>query len=412
MNVTFQKMYEERVKPLQNALERVMVGQKQIIRRVAMALFSVGQRDFHADGSRFLGTGHLLVEGPTGTGKCLAKGTPVLLYDGTTKNVEDVKIGDLLMGPDSQFRTVVSLNRGFGKMYKVTPVKGESYIVNDEHILSLKTTGNSKKGKYIKGGKIINIAVKDFINKSKSFKHCVKGYRTGINFSEQKVPLDPYFLGVWLGDGTSCVPEICNMDSEVVSACKEVATSFGLNFVTKLYKNDTCPNYALSGKRNHLNPITYILRSFNLLNNKHIPHEYKVNSRENRLQLLAGILDTDGSLSCNGYEFVNKNQRLAEDVVFLARSLGFAAYINKCKKKCQTGAEGEYYRVFISGDTDQIPVKILYKKASVRKQKKNVLVTSISVDPVEDAEYFGFEISGPDRLFLLGDFTVTHNSVL
>jgi len=75
---------------------------------------------------------------PTGAGKCLAKDTPVLMFDGTIKPVQDVEIGDLLMGPDSTPRTVISLARGQEMMYKVTPKKGEPYTVNQNQILNLK----------------------------------------------------------------------------------------------------------------------------------------------------------------------------------------------------------------------------------------------------------------------------------
>ena len=79
----------------------------------------------------------------TGAGKCLAKGTPVMMFDGTIKLVEDIKIGDLLMGPDSQPRRVESLAQGKEMMYRVEPVKGDAYTVNESHILSLRLTKTS-----------------------------------------------------------------------------------------------------------------------------------------------------------------------------------------------------------------------------------------------------------------------------
>ncbi len=77
---------------------------------------------------------------PTGGGKCLGAGTPVLMFDGSIKAVEDVLVGDLLMGPDSKPRTVLSLARGSEELYRVTPVKGDAYVVNESHILSLRNT--------------------------------------------------------------------------------------------------------------------------------------------------------------------------------------------------------------------------------------------------------------------------------
>jgi hypothetical protein len=73
----------------------------------------------------------------TGGGKCLGIGTPVLRYDGTIVPVESVVAGDLLMGPDSKPRTVLSTTRDRGPLYRIVPVKGDSWVCNDAHILTL-----------------------------------------------------------------------------------------------------------------------------------------------------------------------------------------------------------------------------------------------------------------------------------
>lgn len=83
------------------------------------------------------GIRRILVQAPCGYGKCLAKGTPVLMFDGSIKNVEDVCVGDFLMGPDSQPRRVESLARGQEMMYRIVPKHGNPYVVNESHVLSL-----------------------------------------------------------------------------------------------------------------------------------------------------------------------------------------------------------------------------------------------------------------------------------
>lgn len=92
---------------------------------------------------------------PTGGGKCLGAGTPVLMFDGSVKAVENIVIGDLLMGPDSLPRAVLSLASGNEMLYRVTPIKGDSYVVNESHILSLKRTKIRSEPKYLsqQGGK-------------------------------------------------------------------------------------------------------------------------------------------------------------------------------------------------------------------------------------------------------------------
>jgi ATP-dependent DNA helicase DinG len=145
---------------------------------------------------------------------------------------------------------------------------------------------------------------------------------------------------------------------------------------------------------------------------KFIPSIYKVNSREVRLSILAGLMDSDGSLIASkvGYDYISKSQQLANDVAFIARSVGLAAYLKPCKKQDQNGQGGTYYRVGISGNVNIIPCHVTRKKASKRQQKKNVLRTGVTVVPtLNTEEYYGFTLDG-DGHFLLDDFTVTHNS--
>ena len=89
--------------------------------------------------------GLVLVTGPTGSGKCWAPGTKLLMFDGTTKKVEEMKEGDLLMGPDSKPRRVLSVTSGVGPMFEITPKKGKPWGCNDAHILTLKRSVKGQK---------------------------------------------------------------------------------------------------------------------------------------------------------------------------------------------------------------------------------------------------------------------------
>jgi len=124
-----------------------------------------------------------LLQGPPGTGKCLSKGTLVLMYNGDIKKVEDIKVGDKLMGPDSKFREVLSLASGEEMMYKITPNKGKPYTVNESHILSLKSSGGIKK---YKKGQILNLSIKDYLHKTDAFKRRLKGYKVGVEWEKQE----------------------------------------------------------------------------------------------------------------------------------------------------------------------------------------------------------------------------------
>lgn len=348
---------------------------------------------------------------PTGTGKCLATGTPVLMYDGSIKAVEDVKVGDRLMGPDSTPRTVLSTCTGQEMMYRVTPTKGDPYVVNESHILSLKFTQDGSKN----AGKIIDISVRDYLRKSYTFRHCTKGYRVGVEFPglTEELRLEPYFLGVWLGDGVSRTQTVVSTDIEVIEYLAEHAERRSLRHSARTY-GGRVTEYTAVGVKRKPNVVRNALRSYDLLNNKHIPTPFKCGPRDVRLQVLAGLIDTDGELSCNGYSLTFKSRRLAEDTAYLARSLGFAAYLKTRICRCTNGRPGHwnyYHKVSISGHCKEIPVRIRAKRARTRLQKKDVLVHGITVESVGLGTYHGFEIDG-DRRFLLGDFTVTHNTVL
>ena len=126
--------------------------------------------------------------------------------------------------------------------------------------------------------------------------------------------------------------------------------------------------------------------------------------------MLAGLIDTDGSLDHSGcgYDYITKSKLLSDDIVFVSRSLGLAAYAKESIKSCGDFT-GLYYRIHISGNCEIIPCRVEHKKSHPRRQKKNVLRTAIkSVEYVGEGEYVGFTVDG-DNLYLMGDFTVTHN---
>lgn len=350
--------------------------------------------------------------GSTGAGKCLGKGTPVMMFDGTVKAVEDIQAGELLMGPDSAPRRVLSTTRGYSPLYRVTPTKGDAYVVNDVHILSLRM--NCDVTPY-KKGQIVNLSIEDYFSQTKTFRHCAKGWRASLDFEECPVALDPYLFGLWLGDGTAAKPSITTPDFEVVQTIEGYATQHNLSLRIERKPDAGCQTYTFSaGPRwsGRSNAFLDSLKRYGLIRNKHIPQDYKLNSRSVRLALLAGIIDADGHLSNGCYELCCKETQLADDYLWLIRSLGFAAYKTHVRKGIKsTGFSDMYWRLCISGDISQIPCRVARRVASARKMNKDTTNVGIRVDPCGEGEYFGFEIDG-DHLFLLGDFTVTHNTAL
>jgi len=389
----------------------------------------------------------MLLHHSVGTGKCHAKDTPILMFDGTIKMVQDILEGDELMGDDSTPRKVLSLARGQDEMYDVIPMKGDKYTVNSEHILCLKPTrigvSPTKSGSVVKytaryinyktgktNGKIfdtkdeaehylddmhndknyiLEIPLNEYLKLSKSSTQNIKGYRTGVSFTEQNIDFDPYIIGYWLGDGSKRDPVISTQDARVIKYLYDELPKYNLSLNYQSGYDYRISSAIPKGE----NKLLKCLQKNDLINNKHVPHSYKINTRPIQLELLAGLIDSDGSKSYKGYDIIQKNKTLSDDIVFMCRSLGFSAYLKSCEKSFMYKGEkktGTYYRISISGDNlYEIPVKIERKKLEPRLQKKNFLVTGIEIKHVGRGDYYGFTLNGNNR-YLLGDFTVTHNT--
>ena len=374
-------------------------------------------------------TGYCLgFEGPPGVGKCLAKDTPIMLSNGKIKLVQNITLEDKLMGDDSTPRNVLALGKGIEKMFKIKQTKGDDYIVNESHILSLRMTKTGKKGdehqmilgrRYFKND-IVDICIKDYLSLPIYLKECLKGYKVGLDFIEKELDLDPYTLGYWLGDGDSSTFRITTIEKEIVNYFKEHALSKDLQITqgkTKKSKNKYHLTTGLRGRKNDKNQLLNYLKNYNLINNKHIPEIYKCNSRENRLKLLAGLVDNSGYYNKvnNSLEITQKNKKLADDILFLVRSLGYNGTIKECNRSCMYKGEKkfvQYHKIKINGSGRQeIPVLLERKRPKEYKEIKDGLNTGIKIVPLEDDKYYGFQIDGNSR-FLLGDFTVTHNTSL
>jgi superfamily II DNA or RNA helicase len=366
-------------------------------------------------GSEEKGNGGIL-EVPCGRGKCLGKDTKILMYDGTIKLVQDVVVGDQLMGDDSKPRTVLTLARGKEMMYKVNTQKGDGYIVNESHILSLKTSIQLNKN--TPKNSVIDMSVVDYLNLPKYYhgrSGPLLGYRVPILFQHHEVKIDPYLLGYWLGDGSSDGTKISTQESSVI---KYIVDCFKTKHQS-LYLKYTGQQYDYrinSTNKNKKNILMDFLRDNNLINNKHIPYFYKCNSRQIQLELLAGLIDSDGHYHDNCYEIIQKNETLLDDIVFLARSLGFSAFKSQRQKTCTNSSKGRvtgtYYSTNICGSgLEEIPVKCSRKQAHKRKLIRDCLKYRVSLEPIGIDNYYGFEIDGNHR-FVLGDFTVTHNTVM
>jgi phosphopantetheine adenylyltransferase len=426
---------------------------------------------------------------------CFAKNTKILMWDGSSKMSQDIEIADELIGDDGNKRTVLALTSGQDMMYEIIQNNGEAYTVNSEHKLVVKYCGDkeiykqkdsfvikwfdhntlevkSKKSKNydelvllkntLNFPDIIEIKVKDYILLPDSTKKSLNGFKSmyGINYEYTQVELDPYILGLWLGDGTHSQPVIaslghfdieiqkhllnwCNtIDAELVheEAVKFRIRRSGLtnckNEIRKCIGNSSCDTckgciqkkmevcnyknemymYMQSLESKKTNPFTDLLKQYNLIKNKHIPVKYMQNSREIRLKVLAGLIDSDGHVSNNNKRvtIIQTRKELSEQIILLARSLGFVVNYSKIEKKniLLNGIRKDYqdqYSINLSGEQlNEIPTILPMKKCIGTKSNKDYMKTSIQVIKKQTSTYYGWSIDGNKR-FLYNDFTVLRN---
>lgn len=286
----------------------------------------------------------LLLYHSVGTGKCMARDTPILMYDGSVKKVQDIRVGDVVMGDDSGPRHVTSLGSGEDDMYEIASAKGgDPYTVNSEHILCFRCDDTHPSlVPFTKDDGVVEMEVNEYLALPDEAKRRLKGYRVGVDFVPRIVHNDPYEVG----------------------------------------------------RRSQAH--------------EPIPDEYKTNDRGTRLRVLAGIIDTYGTFNTNssGYDVVVDRalprQVLLDNVKFLARSLGFVAYGTAFKNTMSIHGSRLH----------EIPVRCARNDVvghRIPPPFPDELATEVRIEPVGRGDYYGFTIDGNNR-FLLGDFTVTHNT--
>lgn len=346
-----------------------------------------------------------------GSGKTTCAGTEVVMYDGSLKKVEDIVVGDRVMGPDSTPRTVLETHICEGESYQIQQKHGLNYTVNAEHILHLQEdkfgyTSYGHGHKRQNGQNILEVSAKDYLEKiPDSRKKRLYGYRVnGWDLPEQDLPIDPYIFGTWLGDGHSNYTKITSADQEIINSWSSYAKELGLAF----FKLKGKYLYSIANNRGTRQTNNFLekLRELNVIKNKHIPEIYMRGSRQQRLQLLAGIVDTDGHLNKRKtqFEVTLKEGSFASQVRDLAWSLGFRVTF---RKRVVKGFGRE--EVVIGIDIHTIPTKVKRKQAPKIEVSQDLRRGKISVTKGDVMKFYGFYLDG-DHLYLHKDGTVVHNS--
>ena len=356
--------------------------------------------------------------------------------------VQDIRIGELLMGDDSTPRRVNNLVTGNDTLYEIDCQNGDKFTVNKDHILCLKYSKNKhiyfskskcayivawfdksiksktfsnkqEAEKYIQDineNQYLEISVKNYLKLSNKLQSNFKCYMTGVDFNEKYIELDPYMLGIWLANNKNTDKytdkyignsiEVNTTNSKILKYFRDNLYKYNCYFD---YKDDC--GYTIRSCENR-NQFLEKLMKYDL---KHIPFNYKCNSRSIRLSLLSGLIDSYGKYKNGNYILIQTNKTLTEDISYLCRSLGFYSCIkeNLCKK-----TNDIYYCVYVSGDKlNDIPILSSSKQYKKYVYSRNLELISFKINEVGLGDYYGFTVDKNSK-YLMGNFIVTHNSLV
>ena len=313
------------------------------------------------------------------------------------KNWRDVKIGDLLYNTYGGTTKVIDIPfDATTDIYEVTLRDGRRVKASENHLWKVIDWNNKEKV----------LSTKELLNGYYRVKGNYKEYKyyipknMGVDFTEKSVKLPPYFMGIMLGDG--CFTQSKHHQAYFTSSLQDL----------EIYKRNVPFAIRTYDNRHHkwLVPnIGNILKEYNLIDKnshtKFIPDSYKYNSREARVSLLQGLLDTDGYIGYGGNpEYTTCSLNLCNDVMEVARSLGI-----NCNMQKLYNSYGEYYKVVFYTD---ITLFKLQRKAN----RQRITKTRAYKTGIINIEYIGKErakcvtVDSADSCYLIGDFVTTHNS--
>jgi len=354
-------------------------------------------------------------------GPCLALGTKVWMADGSLRKVEDLQVGEYVVGKDGYPKKIIRLFTGEDEMYQVDQTRGMSYTVTSQHKLCLKhrDANISEKNRYRL------LTPPEWLALTPYNQKVMVGLRNSLplEFPRKEVLIEPYYLGLWLGDGFRDTTGIIvneTRDPEIVQYLEEYSNRLG----GVLWKNqrhrkdykDKMMSCGIRGKgfgkqvNFNANILIPSFVKYNLFYNKHIPWSYLKNDVETRLQVLAGLIDSDGNYDPDRGRFTigSSNKRFLRQVARLVTSLGMRVWWGKGVSKTGFGVGNDMFTITIYMENPSvIPTRVARKKGKTRSKDKCKNSTPVFITPVGVQKYAGFECE--DNYFLLQDGTITHN---
>ena len=348
----------------------------------------------------------LMVVMPPRHGKQCADSTPVLTIDGW-KTHGKLVVGDQVFGPNGQPTRIIALSESSIADHQVCFVNGEiikchanhEWTVYDRSCARWKTVETSYLAhQRVWSGNRARFLIPDI---------------AAIEFPEAKLLMDPYALGVWLGDESSSKPHITISEEDAVHVIPAIASAGYKVSARWVHKDTGIPTYSFGGSVGVAGRMTSELQSLGVWKNKHIPRDYIESSIPQRLLLLAGLIDTYGNTEADTgrVRIVTGDRILAEGISDLCSSLGFRPHITKQKPSLSTsGIQGRkvVYTVGFQPNLS-IPVRLSRKVPTLNAVRRRVGIRSVNNAEKESGRCI--QVDRPDGLYLVGRKSIpTHNS--
>lgn len=357
----------------------------------------------------------LMLTMPPRHGKLCADDTDVLTADGWKKHGSLVP-GDFVYGVDGRPVRVLAVGEPDFATHRVTMTDGSFVDVHLDHEWTFRDRGRNRTR---------TVETREVLESSLWLGE--RGRRGGrarwqlplhgpVAGTERDLPLPPYVLGVWLGDGTSTKPYI-TMSPQDMPIVKQSFAELGYHPSAEfLHKQTGVPTVAYStGHAGVRGEFAHALCDLGVLGNKHIPEQYKTASVSQRLELLAGLIDTDGHVDATGrVRFSTIFPRLAEDVSELASSFGVRVGMYSVEPETSSSGVVGRHRVYVLSFNSfpGIPVRLDRKKPKKTPVQRRIAVASVEALPVPVPGRC-IQVDAEDGLYLVTRrFIPTHNSTL
>lgn len=358
--------------------------------------------------------------------------TPVLTEQGW-REMGSLQIGDYVIGSEGQpIRVLGVYPQGRKMVYRVTLTDGASTLCCGEHLWTVYTASNKRRHRPPRTLKTEEI--RRSLRVAHQHRYELPLLSKPVLYPSCEVPLDPYALGLLLGDGCitiSSTPSFSSQDSELVEALAQALKSHAVVLIQKNNLEHILKNtQANRGGLRIPNPVTVILRHLGLAGThsktKFIPKLYLHNSPDIRLAVLQGLLDTDGSAciqqgrTCR-IQYTTISEQLKNDVIYLVRSLGGIAYCRTRKMEGRKPGFAGGRDILYRADALVLEIRLPASLAPFRLTRKAEQYAKYgagrpmrfitSIEPAGEAETQCIRVDASDHLYVTEDFILTHNTL-